>query len=92
MDEKSLKNTEREKATLGGGDAMWLMRSPYASQIEVLPVPLIEKPYYLLLSHAFVAQHPDLAERIWKTIEEVRTSPAYRKREHELAGQPGGSH
>jgi polar amino acid transport system substrate-binding protein len=79
-------------AALGGGDAVRLMRTAYAKDIEVLPVALIEKPYYLLLSHAFVAQHPDLAERIWKTIEEVRTSPAYRKREHELAGQPGGSH
>jgi hypothetical protein len=66
-------------AALGGGDAMRLMRSAYATQIEMLPVPLIEKPYYLLLSHAFVAQQPDLAERIWKTIEDVRTSPAYRR-------------
>jgi polar amino acid transport system substrate-binding protein len=79
-------------AALGGGDAMRLMRSAYATQIEMLPVPLIEKPYYLLLSHAFVAQRPDLAERIWKTVEEVRTSPAYRRRERELAGHPGGGH
>ena len=79
-------------AALGGGDAVRLMRTAYAKDIEVLPVALVEKPYYLLLSHAFVARHPDLAERIWKTIEEVRSSPAYRKRERELAGQPGGSH
>ena len=79
-------------AALGGGDAMRLMRSAYATQIEMLPVPLIEKPYYLLLSHAFVAQRPDLAERIWKTIEDVRTSPAYRRRERELTGHPGGGH
>jgi len=79
-------------AALGGGDAMRLMRSAYATQIEMLPVPLIEKPYYLLLSHAFVAQQPDLAERIWKTIEDVRTSPAYRRRERELTGHPGGGH
>ena len=78
-------------AALGGGDAVRLMRTAYAKDIEVLPAALVEKPYYLLLSHAFVAQHPDLAERIWKTIEDVRTSPAYRKRERELAGQPGGS-
>jgi polar amino acid transport system substrate-binding protein len=82
----------RVAAALGGGDAMRLMRSAYATQIEMLPVPLIEKPYYLLLSHAFVAQQPDLAERIWKTIEDVRTSPAYRRRERELTGHPGGGH
>jgi polar amino acid transport system substrate-binding protein len=79
-------------AALGGGDALRLMRTPYGKQIEVARVPLVEKPYYLMLSHAFVAQQPALAERIWKTVEEVRTSPAYRRREHELAGQPGASH
>ena len=74
-------------AALGGGDAVRLMHTAYARDFEVLPVPLIEKPYYLILSHAFVAQHPDLAARIWKTVEEVRTSPAYRRRERELAAQ-----
>lgn len=78
-------------AALGGGDAVRLMHTPYAKDFEVLPVPLVEKPYYLILSHAFVAQHPDLAARIWKTVEEVRTSPAYRRRERELAAQ-GGAH
>jgi len=79
-------------AALGGGDAARLMHTPYANDIDVLPVPLVEKPYYLILSHAFVAQHPDLAARIWKTIEEVRTSPAYRRRERALAGQQGVLH
>jgi polar amino acid transport system substrate-binding protein len=79
-------------AALGGGDAVRLMRTAYAKEIEVVPTPLIEKPYYLMLSHAFVAQHPDLAERIWKTIGEVRTSAFYRRREHELAGPQGGAH
>jgi polar amino acid transport system substrate-binding protein len=79
-------------AALGGGDALRLMRTAYAKEIEVVPTPLIEKPYYLMLSHAFVAQHPDLAERIWKTVEAVRTSSFYRRREHELAGGHGGSH
>jgi polar amino acid transport system substrate-binding protein len=73
-------------AALGGGDAVRLVRGAVAEQIEVLPVPLVEKPYYLVLSRAFVAKHPELAQRIWKTIEEVRASPAYRKRERELSG------
>lgn len=79
-------------AALGGGDAVRVMRTPVAQQIEVLPVPLVEKPYYLILSHAFVAQYPEQAARIWKTIEEVRTSPAYRRRERELTGSSGGGH
>jgi polar amino acid transport system substrate-binding protein len=74
-------------AAVGGGDAYNLMHGPLASQLEVLPVPLIEKAYFLLLSHALVAANPKLAQRIWKTVEEVRTSPSYRKLEREaIAG------
>jgi polar amino acid transport system substrate-binding protein len=73
-------------AALGGGDAVNLMNGPLAAQLEVLPVPLIEKPYYLMLSRALVASNPQLAERIWRTVEEVRTSPAYRKLERETEG------
>ena len=65
-----------------------LAEQAQAGQLELLPLPLIEKPYFLLLSHALVASNPQLAEKIWKTIEEVRNSPAYRKR----AGGDGGSH
>lgn len=78
-------------AALGGATAKRLMRNPaIAGKIEVRPVPLVEKPYYLLLSRQFVATDPALAERIWKNIEAVRNSPAYRRREQELTG--GGSH
>lgn len=66
-------------AAVGGGDAFGLMHGPLAAQLEVLPVPLIEKPYFLLLSHALVASNPKLAERIWTTVEQVRNSPSYKK-------------
>ncbi|MES2324173.1 MAG: transporter substrate-binding domain-containing protein [Pseudomonadota bacterium] len=75
-------------AALGGGDAANLMNGPLASQLEVLPAPLIEKPYYLVLSHALVASNPQLAERIWKGVEEARNSAAYRK----LLRDAGGGH
>jgi polar amino acid transport system substrate-binding protein len=77
-----------EAAALGGGDATRLVRGRLAEQLEVLPAPLIEKPYYLMLSHDFVARQPQLAERIWNTVLEVRTSPAYGKRERELSVVP----
>ena len=66
-------------AAMGGSDAANLMRTPLGRQLEELPVPLIEKPYFLILSHAMVASRPELAQRIWRTIEEVRNSPAYQK-------------
>ena len=76
-------------AALGGGDAARLMRGPYGKRLELLPVPLIEKPYYLVLSSALVANQPQLATRLWTAVEEVRNSPAYRKRElQETSGRP----
>lgn len=73
-------------AALGGGDAVSLMNGPLASQLEVLPLPLVEKPYFLILSHALVAANPQLAERIWKAVEEARNSPAYRKLARDAEG------
>ncbi len=75
-------------AALGGGDSASVMHGPLADQLELLPIPLTEKPYFLMLSHALVTSNPKLADKIWKTIEEVRNSPAYRKQ----AGNDGGSH
>jgi polar amino acid transport system substrate-binding protein len=68
-------------AALGGSDARTLLDGPYGPQIEACPIPLVEKPYYLMLSHALVAKQPALAQRIWATIEQVRNSPAYKQLE-----------
>ena len=76
-------------AAMGGRDALRLMRGPLAVELELLPVPLVEKNYYLVLSHAFVAAQPQLAQRIWDAVEQVRTSPAYKKRERELMAGNG---
>ncbi|MFC0252509.1 substrate-binding periplasmic protein [Massilia consociata] len=77
-------------AAMGGGDATRLLRGPLGARLEIAPVPLIEKPYYLVLSHAFMASRPQLAARLWDAVEEVRTSPAYRKRERERMQLGGG--
>lgn len=75
-------------AAVGGSDARNLMRGPLAPQLEQLPIPIIEKPYFLILSHAMVASRPQLAERIWRAIEEVRNSAAYKK----IESAEGGGH
>jgi polar amino acid transport system substrate-binding protein len=69
-------------------DVEHLMAGPLAPQLEVLPSALIEKPYFLILSNKLVRTQPQLAERIWKGMEEVRSSPAYQKLERE-AGEAG---
>jgi polar amino acid transport system substrate-binding protein len=71
-------------AAMGGGDTRRLIRGPVADQLEVLPLPLLEKPYFLVLSHALVASRPQLANRLWDAVEQVRESSAYRRRVHDV--------
>jgi polar amino acid transport system substrate-binding protein len=40
--------------------------------IEKIRPPIATKPYYLMLSHEFVEEHPKLAEQIWETIKVIR--------------------
>ena len=77
-------------AALGGSDARTLLDGPYGPQIEACPIPLVEKPYFLMLSHGLVEKQPALAQRIWSTIEQVRNSPAYNQLER--ADSKGARH
>jgi polar amino acid transport system substrate-binding protein len=43
----------------------------YQAITKVSP-PIKTKAYYLMLSHAFVDQHPDIAETIWDTLKMLR--------------------
>ncbi len=56
-----------------------LVADPYLEstgmgQIEKLYPPLNTKNYFLMLGHGFVAQHPELADRLWTRIGEIRDS------------------
>ncbi len=73
-------------AALGGRTTAQLMRGPYASRLEVLPLPLLDQAYYLVLSHDFAARQPQLAARLWDAVEQARISPAYRKHELQAVG------
>lgn len=73
-------------AALGGSDAASIMRGPLAAELEQLPAPLAEKPYFLILSHALMATRPQLGEQIWHAIEQARNSAAYRARERAQGG------
>jgi polar amino acid transport system substrate-binding protein len=76
-------------AAVGGSDARTLLAGPYGQQIEALPKPLVEKPYFLLLSHRMVERQPELARRIWEAIETVRNGEQYRKLEKSAAPAAG---
>ena len=68
-------------AAMGGSDTGAIMHGPMAAQLEVLPLPLAEKPYFLVLSHAMAQRRPELVQGIWNAMEQARNSPAYRKLE-----------
>ena len=53
-----------------------LLREPeFEGKLEMVADPLIQnKPYYLILSNAFVVAHPELAPRLWKAVETARHS------------------
>jgi len=48
-----------------------LSPSEYKNIIKITP-PIVTKPYYLMLSHQFVRQHPGLAQKIWDTLKQIR--------------------
>jgi len=57
-----------------------LANSPnLASKIKKIKIPLVDKPYFLLLSHELVQKRPELAEAIWNEIKNVRESDAYQQ-------------
>jgi polar amino acid transport system substrate-binding protein len=48
--------------------------------VKMLPKPLVNKDYYLMLSHQFVANNEALAELIWETVVAVRDDPEFMER------------
>jgi len=42
--------------------------------VEKLPVPLVKKPYFLLFSHQFMKDNPEIAQKMWDKISSIRES------------------
>lgn len=53
------------------GDKVIASSSEFSNIIKVEP-PIKVKPYYLMLSHKFVDENPELAKKIWKTVQKIR--------------------
>ena len=45
---------------------------PMFSNVEKKHPPFVTKSYYLMLSHDFVSQHPEVSNKIWATIKVIR--------------------
>lgn len=49
------------------------------AEIEKLPIPFEEKPYYVVLSKPFYEKNPQLSEAFFDAIRDVQASAAYRR-------------
>ncbi|OHD19564.1 MAG: hypothetical protein A2086_14445 [Spirochaetes bacterium GWD1_27_9] len=54
------------------GDYLIEKSPEFNKNIEKLNPPIISKNYYLMLSHQFVNKNPQLAEKIWDALAEIR--------------------
>ncbi len=61
-----------------GGDTVLQNHPEIADRLVKYPVPLVEKPYYLMFSHQFYDANPDLAEQIWAGLAALRDSTEYK--------------
>jgi polar amino acid transport system substrate-binding protein len=63
------------------GDSVLAMNREFSGKIEKLPIPLVEKPYYLIFSKQFAATHSKQVQDLWDMVEHVRNSPEYKAME-----------
>lgn len=56
----------------------------FKSQLKVIETPLVDKPYYLMLSKQFVNSNKALAEQIWMKAAEIRDSKAFKDKAGEF--------
>lgn len=59
------------------GDSVLATNREFNGKVEKLPIPLVEKPYYLIFSKQYVAVHGKQVQELWSMIERVRNSPEY---------------
>lgn len=61
------------------GDNSVASNPEFKARIEKVEPALVEKPYFLLFSKTFYAQHGDMAKQMWDAIASVRESADYKK-------------
>jgi len=54
------------------GDNLIETSPEFKGKIEKVQNPIVTKPYYFIFSHQFVKNHPELAEKIWNNLKEIR--------------------
>lgn len=82
VEETSSTLTDLKKLSLGrvgavaaleeSGDFVLSKNPDLAASIEKIAVPISSKPYFFMFSHQFVKANPEVAEKIWNALVEIR--------------------
>lgn len=82
-----LKQDRIAAAVLLGGEAhaLFAENEAFRTGLEILSKPLVEKPYYLLLSHTLVKENSALSETLWNALSKAKQSPAYQDKQKKAA-------
>jgi polar amino acid transport system substrate-binding protein len=56
-----------------------ITQSEFSGKVEKMSPPLVEKPYFLMLSKQFYGKHTEFANEVWDTVVSVRESPEFKK-------------
>lgn len=60
------------------GDNSLSTNPEYGAKLEKVTPPLVDKPFFLMLSKQFVAKYADFSKDVWKALAEVRESADYK--------------
>ncbi|MFC3152900.1 substrate-binding periplasmic protein [Litoribrevibacter euphylliae] len=66
------------------GDNILASDSKFSGQLKAIETPLVDKPYYLMLSKQFVNSNKALAEKIWMKAAEIRETKAFKDKAGEF--------
>ncbi|PHV12532.1 substrate-binding periplasmic protein [Chitinimonas sp. BJB300] len=56
-----------------------IAQSEFNGKVEKISPPLVEKPYFLMLSKQFYGKYTEFSNEIWDAVVSVRDSPEYKK-------------
>jgi hypothetical protein len=59
------------------GPASFVMPTRFSGVPFIYP-PVAEAAYYLMPSHAYVSQHPDVSEGIWDTMAKIKKNHGFK--------------
>lgn len=80
-DEQLIEVLDKERvtaaATMENAADFILNNMDAESMLEKVDIPLDEKPYYLIFSHAFYQKHLELSHQIWEQLSTTRGSKTY---------------